>query len=254
MEDQDFWRFFGIFRDVTLYALPPTHLYDLAVRPTLKENYLSGHVALEAKWVGTYAGTLECLLFFGDECVLTKSVDITEDWTRIDFDLEEVYTWSAEKPDLYDLVLIVRDEEGQVIETAHTAIGFRDFRIIDGVMCINGKRIVFNGVNRHEFSMTSGRACDRDLIEQDILIMKQNNINALRTSHYPNQTYLYELCDRYGLYVIDETNLETHGTWQIDEKYFDLEKVLPNDCEDYRLAVLDRARSMFERDKNHASI
>ncbi len=254
LEDQDFWRFFGIFRDVTLYALPPTHLYDLAVRPTLKENYLSGHVALEAKWVGTYAGTLECLLFFGDECVLTKSVDITEDWTRIDFDLEEVYTWSAEKPDLYDLVLIVRDEEGQVIETAHTAIGFRDFRIIDGVMCINGKRIVFNGVNRHEFSMTSGRACDRDLIEQDILIMKQNNINALRTSHYPNQTYLYELCDRYGLYVIDETNLETHGTWQIDEKYFDLEKVLPNDCEDYRLAVLDRARSMFERDKNHASI
>ena len=255
LEDQDYWRFFGIFRDVTLYALPKIHLYDVAFVPTLDENYENGTLQIDAKFLGECKGSIDCILTDpSGEIVLEKSVDLNENTLFMDLQVDDVYLWSAEKPQLYDLVMIIRDENNEILETIYEAIGFRDFKIIDGIMCINGKRIIFNGVNRHEFCMESGRVVKPELIEEDLRIMKQNNINAVRTSHYPNQTAFYRLCDMYGLYVIDETNLETHGTWQIGEDFFDLNKVLPNDNENYRLAVLDRARSMFERDKNHPSI
>ena len=121
-------------------------------------------------------------------------------------------------------------------------------------MKINGQRIVFKGVNRHEFDCYSGRAMDPASFEQDIITMKRNNINALRCSHYPNSSYIYELCDRYGLYVIDETNLETHGTWQKNGLLARDEHTLPDDHEEWQDIILDRAQSMLERDKNHASI
>ena len=128
-------------------------------------------------------------------------------------------------------------------------VGFRRFEILDGVMYINGMRIVFKGVNRHEFSAESGRVIDEEIIRRDLITMKRNNINAVRTSHYPNRTEFYRLCDLYGLYVIDETNLESHGTWEyLTRTGKDVSFAIPGDREEYRGMVLDRGRSMLERD------
>ena len=121
--------------------------------------------------------------------------------------------WSAEKPELYELLVEVKDQNGGITEVISQMVGFRRFEMKDGLMLLNGKRIVFKGVDRHDFSSVSGRVPNRKELVQDIVTMKQNNINAIRTSHYPNQSALYDLCDRYGLYVMDENNMETHGMW-----------------------------------------
>ena len=142
------------------------------------------------------------------------------------------------------------DEKG-LVECSQYNVGVREFKLIDGIMCINGKRIVFHGVNRHEFSAKTGRTVSYEDTKKDILNMKANNINALRTCHYPNQTFVYDLCDEYGLYVIDEVNLETHGTWS---ELFDKTHIIPDDKSEWLDIILDRANSMYERDKNHSSI
>lgn len=142
------------------------------------------------------------------------------------------------------------DEKG-LVECSQYNVGVREFKLIDGIMCINGKRIVFHGVNRHEFSAKTGRTVSYEDTKKDILNMKANNINALRTCHYPNQTFVYDLCDEYGLYVIDEVNLETHGTWS---ELFDKAHIIPDDKPEWLDIILDRANSMYERDKNHPSI
>ena len=133
-------------------------------------------------------------------------------FSPINFELDDPHLWSAEKPNLYQLYVEIMDENG-LVECSQHNVGVREFKLIDGIMCINGKRIVFHGVNRHEFSAETGRTVSYEDTKKDILNMKANNINALRTCHYPNQTFVYDLCDEYGLYVIDEVNLETHGTW-----------------------------------------
>ena len=163
--------------------------------------------------------------------------------------------WSAERPKLYDLTILVYDEAGDLCETVKEKIGFRRFEIKDSVMLLNGKRIVFKGVNRHEFCAESGRVITEDIIRQDLITMKQNNINAVRTCHYPNRSELYRLCDEYGLYVIDETNMETHGSWDaIISGQEDISFAIPGNRPEFTEMVLDRARSMYERDKNHACI
>lgn len=168
-------------------------------------------------------------------------------------ELAKVSPWSAECPYLYTLCVEVSDERGKLIELSMTKVGFRTFELRNGIMCLNGKRIIFNGVNRHEFSAQNGRAITKEDMLWDIRFMKQNNINAVRTSHYPNQTLWYELCDKYGIYVIDETNLETHGSWQ---KMGECEPSwnVPASLPEWKEAVLDRAKSMYERDKNHPCV
>jgi len=161
--------------------------------------------------------------------------------------------WSAEDPYLYEAYIQLIDEDGSVIEVVPQHIGFRRFEMIDKVMHLNGERIVFRGVNRHDFNCYHGRAVTKEDMLWDIKTMKQHNMNAVRTAHYPNQTYFYELCDRYGLYVIDEMNLETHGTWQ-KVGYFDHEGAIPGNKLEWQDIIMDRAKSMFERDKNHPSI
>lgn len=163
--------------------------------------------------------------------------------------------WSAEEPFLYELMITVYDADGAVVEMIPQKVGFRRFAIDDGIMTINGKRIVFKGVDRHEFGGRSGRVPDEKEMLQDIITMKRHNINAIRTSHYPNDSRLYELCDEYGLYLIDECNLESHGMWDLVVRgVWPIERALPGDRKEWEPMLLDRVNSMYQRDKNHPSI
>ena len=250
LEDQDFWRFSGIFRDVELLTVPSTHIQDIFIKTLMDEPFDKASLDVQMLVKGDLDGTIHLQLFDEDqEEVLNKDYSI-ENHIHIGLDVEQPYLWSAESPYLYTLVLTI-EKDGQIIEMIYQKVGFRTFTMKDGIMCINGKRIVFNGVNRHEFSAKHGRAVTKEEILEDILIIKQNNINAIRTSHYPNSSYFYKLCDEYGIYVIDETNLETHGTWC---DFYDESLILPNDHPEWLGAVLDRANSMMQRDKNHPSI
>ena len=254
LEDQDFFRFSGIFRDVFLYSIPRVHVRDIFVKAGLTDSYQEGTLEIRAELIGDIDDvTIEASLRDGDE---------KEIWNGNAEGKEEVFfkasglavlPWSAEEPRLYRLYLYVKNEEGQILELIPQKVGFRRFEMKDRIMCLNGKRILFKGVNRHEFDPVRGRAITREDMLWDIRFMKQHNINAVRTSHYPNQTLWYELCDEYGIYLIDETNLESHGSWQ---KLGEVEPSwnVPGDRPEWKAAVLDRASSMFERDKNHPSV
>lgn len=255
LEDQDFYRFSGIFRDVVLFTIPAIHLYDLKVKTILTEDFKLGTLELAGDlFEGECAQVLVELDGGGNELVASY---------RGKWDLKESLTlcvnnpqlWSAEEPNLYDLQLTLFHDDGSVAEVVRERVGFRRFEMKDGIMCINGKRIVFKGVNRHEFTMDHGRVMDDATIHKDLQIMKQNNINALRTSHYPNRALTYRLCDEYGLYVIDETNMETHGSWAIPGITKEQEAdIVPGDNPMWEGAVLDRVNSLYQRDKNRPSV
>lgn len=251
-EDQDFFRFSGIFRDVYLYTVPKVHLRDMKVETTLDKTYTDGCLKMELDM--TASAQVEVRL--SDENVeMSMEVALQQGKNRIELPVKEPKLWSAEEPWLYDLTIRVFDEKKQQQEIIIEKVGFRVFEMKNRIMHINGKRIVFKGVNRHEFSSETGRCIDVSIIKKDLITMKQNNINAVRTSHYPNRTELYRLCDLYGLYVIDETNLETHGTWNAYQMELEpMESVVPGDRPEYQELILDRARSMYERDKNHPCI
>lgn len=254
LEDQDFFRFSGIFRDVYLYAVPKTHVRDVFAKAGLKDDYSTGTLSCGLDIVGEFKGTLGYeLVDKTGKVVHTRMGLPLKEHMELKAELPEVMCWSAEVPNLYLLNISIYDEEGMLVEYVPQRIGFRTFEMKDGVMCINGKRIIFKGVNRHEFSCVNGRALKKAEMEEDIRIIKSLNINAVRTCHYPDNSYWYELCDEFGLYLIDESNLETHGTWCIntgnEERY-----VTPGSEPMWREAVLDRAKSMLERDKNHPSV
>ncbi|MDO4467736.1 MAG: glycoside hydrolase family 2 TIM barrel-domain containing protein [Bacillota bacterium] len=250
IEDQDFFRFSGIFRDVELVFIPKTHLDDLKVTTPLFDQYTRAQVVVDASIVGEIENAkVNFVLMKDDEVISYTSCEASENLS-VTFDVVNPNLWSAEKPNLYELIVEVVNEE-VLVEITSQHVGIREFKLDEGLMKINGKRIVFHGVNRHEFSPETGRVVGYEQTKEDLLIMKDNNINALRTSHYPNQTFVYNLCDELGLYCIDEVNLETHGTWQ---GHFDLEHIIPRDEECWLGAILDRAKCMLERDKNHPSI
>lgn len=261
LEDQDFWRLCGIFRDVYIYSVPDIHIYDYFVLGDLDENYENGMLKIKIN-IKNYFGrvehdlSLEAKLYDENNGLLfSHNVSLSkEELDKIQMNkiIENPKKWSAEIPNLYTLVLSLKDRNENIIQRESCKIGFRKFEIKDNIMKINGRRIVFKGVNRHEFSCIKGRAIGYEEMLQDIKIMKRFNINAVRTSHYPNNPLWYELCDKFGLYVIDETNLETHGTW---EPFQETElKTLPGSKSEWTGAVIDRANSMVERDKNHPSI
>ena len=250
-EDQDFFRFSGIYRDVYLYTVPEVHVYDLQIR-AIPDETLSA-AALEIRTNTWGKGEVKITLFKDGETVIEdkKSLDGEEIYA---WKVENPVLWSAEDPQLYDLTLEVYNEAGELQEVIPQRVGFRRFEMKDGIMTLNGKRIVFKGVNRHEFSSVSGRHVSEEELRKDLKIMKQNNINAIRTCHYPDASLIYQLCDEYGIYMIDETNLESHGSWDIAEFTKDYTYVIPHDKPEWLDMMLDRANSMYQRDKNHAAI
>ena len=252
-EDQDFIRFSGIFRSVFLYALPKTAVTDLSVVPTLSKNLRTGTVEIKAKARGE--GKLRLSLTRGGEQLAEAAAVIITGSVEASLELADPALWSAEDPALYRLTVEVLDEDGAVTEIIPQDIGFRRFEKKGGLMLLNGKRIVFKGVNRHDFNSRTGRVPDRAELERDIITMKRHNINAIRTSHYPNDSALYALCDRYGLYLIDETNMETHGSWVLSG-YEGKEgpNIVPKNHREFEPLLLDRVESIYQRDKNHPSV
>ncbi|MDU0201751.1 beta-galactosidase, LacZ type [Paenibacillus sp. MAH-36] len=264
LEDQDFWRMSGIFRDVYLYSTPRVHIYDFSAVADLDDEYRHGLLHIKATVTNAFGEhldkhTLEVSLYDQDANLVQASLSAdvkldgeNEQELRLRTMLNDPMKWTAETPNLYHLVLSLKDTSGDLVEAVSCRIGFRRFELSDGLMKINGQRIVFKGVNRHEFNCDTGRAIHYDDMVRDIQLMKAYNINAVRTSHYPNHPLWYDLCDEYGLYVIDETNLETHGSWsnfQEEEGW-----TVPASKPEWTANVLDRANSMLQRDKNHPSI
>lgn len=244
IEDQDFFRFSGLFRSVTLVRRPRVHAEDLKVTTEVNDDFTTATVraAVALEGEGSVRAWIEGVGELG-------AVDGTLSLT-----VEDPRLWSAEHPHLYDLRLEVKDPGGSVVEHIVQKVGIRRFGIEDGVLKVNGQRVVFNGVNRHEFGL-QGRVVTREETERDVQQMKAANINAVRTSHYPNDTHLYELCDEYGLYVIDEMNLESHGVWDaLRFERIGIDDAVPGSLPQWRDTLLARAASMLERDKNHPSI
>lgn len=254
IEDQDFWRFSGIFRDVYLYAIPKTHVNDIFIKADLENNYQDGLLNVALKLEGSENCTIEAYLEDKDGEVVYRSTKM-EYAKEVYFNgnVENVFKWSAEDPYLYKLYVEIKDKNDEIIEIIPQKIGFRKFELVDKVMKLNGERIIFKGVNRHEFNYQKGRAITEEDMLWDIKFMKQNNINAVRTSHYPNQSLWYDLCDEYGVYLIDEANLESHGSWQ-KMGACEPEWNIPGSFPEWKEVVVDRAASMLQRDKNHPSI
>lgn len=248
LEDQDFFRFSGIFRSVQLEGRKKIHLEDLKVTTTVDPENQKGRIRVQLHDQG--ADHFELTLKDPEgEILLRQQTELRD----VCFELDKARFWSAEQPDLYTLEVRLLDQEDVVQEVVSQKVGIRQIEIVDGIARLNGRRLMLHGVNRHEFSPAKGRAIGREEILADLLTMKRNNINAVRTSHYPNQEEFYDLCDELGLYVMDEVNLETHGTWQWNG-IEDGNDALPGNRIEWRDALLDRAESMYERDKNHPSI
>lgn len=252
-EDQDFFRFSGIFRGVYLYAVPAVHVEDVRVKTVFAgEDFSKATLELQMKTKGN--GTLRFILKDGDT-VLWECNETTTEVMTIQEEIQHPKLWSAEEPNLYCLVIEAVNTFGETEEYMEQAVGFRKFEMKNNRMLINGKRIVFKGVNRHEFSSVSGRCVSYEELEKDIVTMKQHNINAIRTCHYSDDVDVYDLCDRYGLYMIAECNMESHGTWDaylrgLEDKSY----VLPSDHENWEAMMYDRVNSCYQRDKNHPAI
>ena len=254
MEDQDFFRFGGLFRPVSLVAVPMTHVEDLRISTELSDDFETACLRLQVKT--TAPATIRAYLFDpADSSCRDKPCLSAETSGVCTIPMNHPRLWSAEDPYLYELYLEVKDSAGNLTETIRQPVGFRRIEIKDGLMLLNGRRLLLRGVNRHEFSAEHGRAVTEEETELDLRTMKRNNINAVRTSHYPNRSFFYRLCDKYGLYVLDEMNLESHGSWLMTQLgVIPPEQHVPGSREDYREAVLARAEAMYERDKNHPSV
>ena len=252
-EDQDFYRFSGIYRSVWLCLVPETAVLDLSVVPLVSEELTAGTVEITATTKG--AGSLRLTLTDEGRTVAAGEAFFEDGLAAAELAVPAPVLWSAEIPKLYTLLLEVCSQEGSVTEVIRQRLGFRRFELKGGLMLLNGKRIVFKGVDRHDFSSKQGRVPDREELVRDIVTMKRNNINAIRTSHYPNQSALYELCDEYGLYVMDENNMETHGSWDaLFRQQAGTDYVIPKDHEEFAPLLLDRVNSTYQRDKNHPCV
>lgn len=254
IEDQDFFRFSGIFRDVYLYAVPECHVEDLFIHGDVSDDYRDGLFRAELTLTGEIKGSISAVLKdkAGETVASWEPIPAKKD-VEFSGHISSARLWSGEDPYRYELTIILYDEQGNVKEIVPQKVGFRRFEMIDRLMCLNGKRIVFRGVNRHEFNVRRGRSITKEDMMWDIRFMKRHNINAVRTCHYPDQSLWYELCDEYGIYLIDEANLESHGSWQkmgACEPSWNVPGSLP----EWKDCVVDRARSVLERDKNHPSV
>ena len=253
LEDQDFLRFSGLYREVYLYAVPEAHIRDLTWNAEPDETMTRGILKWTAK-TDAPAGSRFRLRLKQDGATAAEAAVTTGGETEICGTLtaENVRLWSAEDPYLYTVEAEMVSPAGEA-EFLRMKAGFRKIEIRNSVILVNGTRVVFKGVNRHDFCGETGRAVTAEKIRRDLILMKRNNINAVRTSHYPNSGELYRLCDELGLYVIDENNMESHGMWDM---YWNgrTDRVFPGDCTEWEPLLLDRVRSMIGRDRNHPCV
>ncbi len=259
LECQDMWRMSGINRDVYVYARTKTFIRDFFAKGNLTDNYSNGNLELDVLFEGLTpdaANTLKLRVNLykknnTGKPVSSETLSLNQlsgnDSLHYEKHIPKADKWSAETPDLYILTLSLLDQNGNTIESLSNRIGFRTSEIKNGLLLVNGVAVKLKGVNRHEHDPVKGHVISRDLMLQDITLMKQNNINAVRTCHYPNDPYWYDLCDEYGLYVIDEANIESHGMG------YNLNRTLGNNPL-WEKAHIDRTRRMLERDKNHPSV
>lgn len=256
LEDQDMFRFFGIFRDVSLIAQPEIHIEDLTIKPTLSDDLKDGALNVDTKMTVNKSGaTAKVQVTDADgKQLYDETQSVTDSISLKDIGFKNVHLYDNHDPYLYQLTIEIDDKDGHVLEIVPYKFGFRKIEInSDTVIMLNGKRLVINGVNRHEWDCHSGRVVSVDDMKADIRTFKKNNINAVRTCHYPDHTLWYHLCDINGIYVMAENNLESHGTWQklgaVEPSYN-----VPGSVPQWKAAVIDRARNNYEMLKNHASI
>lgn len=259
LEDQDFWRVSGIERDVFLTAAPKSRIRDYFIRADLDSAYTNGVLAVDVTATPGAKGRVKLTLMDGDKVVLRQSVSIAasakERPVTLTGNVPSVHAWTAETPNLYTALIELEDGSGKLLQSTPARVGFRTVAIADGLVTVNGKPIMIRGVNRHEHDPETFHVISRESMERDVRLMKQNNINAIRTAHYPNDPYLYELADRYGLYVMDEANIESHA-------YMEYGNRVPEQRAKYQIgfdpawrdAHLSRIMNMVERDKNHPSV
>lgn len=255
LEGQDSWRFHGLFRSITLVALPAAHVENLETDADYDAATGEGILTVTVHIEGALEATMITAELSAPDGQVVWRHDALASAERLDLDarLANVRPWSAESPSLYTLTLTLADEQGTV-EQVNQRVGFRRFEIADSVFLLNGKRLIFRGVNRHEFDARTGRTMTLDTMITDVKLCKQLNINAIRTSHYPNDTRFLDLCDEYGLYVIDETNLETHGSWCTPGDIPTPATTIPGSKMEWEGACVDRLESMVRQDFNHPSV
>ena len=264
LEDQDFFRFFGIFRSVELYGKPKLHVEDLWIKPVYKEKTGKGDIQIQAKVSmenlvekGLTAGSIMVVLRNkAGEVLFEKGKKLGTDLEQsIVFEEQElsVVAWDYDNPCLYSLVTYLFDGKGQLLEAVPYQVGFRNIRIEDKVIKLNGKRLIIKGVNRHEWNAKTGRSITLEDMKWDIDFLKANHINAVRTCHYPDRKEWYTLCDEAGIYLMAETNLESHGSW-MKNGVVEPSWNVPGGLKEWKEAVIDRARTNFECFKNHPAI
>lgn len=260
LEDQDFFRFFGIFRNVTLKAIPDVHLENVWFKPVLNQDNESGSVSVSMKVSAPDSQNVTAGFILKDReenILVEKSLQLNKENNHLEgticVDLESVRLWDNHNPYLYHAYVELKAEDGSLAEVIPYDIGFRRIEIIDKVVYLNGKRLVITGVNRHEWNARTGRCIGIEDMKADISCMLRNNINSVRTCHYPDQIPWYYMCDDAGIYVMAETNLESHGSFQ---KLGAIEPScnVPGSIPQWRDAVLERAKNNFETFKNHTSI
>ncbi len=256
LEDQDMWRLGGINRNVYLYSTAPTRILDFFSHADLDAAYKNGLFSMDVK-IKNYsnnaaAQTVEVTIFekagkkvFAQNKKITVPAGATDSlW--FEGVVKTPLQWTAETPDLYNMLITLKDDQNHIIEATSHKIGFRKVEIKDGQVLINGKKVLFKGVNLHEFNTNTGQVVDSAVMLRNIRLFKELNINAVRTSHYPQQPLWYKLCDEYGIYLVDETNLESHGLGYGTDNV--------SNFPEWQAAHLDRVKRLIERDKNHASV
>ena len=257
IEDQDMWRLSGIFRDVYLFSTPKIHIRDFFIKADLDKSYKDAQLAIDVE-LKNYSDreykniSIEAVLLDdkGNQVgakMEKKSITVSENG-KSKINLKQLITepkkWTAETPNLYQVILVLKDSNGKIIETTESKMGFRKVEIKNAQFLINGKHVYLKGTNRHEMHPRYGQHIPHETMLKDIKLMKQFNINTVRTSHYPNDPYWYKLCDKYGIYIVDETNLESHGA----------NGILPDSDPKWKAASVDRIKSMIQRDKNHPCV